>query len=310
MSELRNANDVRQTPLADELKKRERNVYSQYGEDGIIEWIFSHIAPGNKCCVEFGAWDGRNLSNTFNLVAHHGWKAIYIEADPEKFPALKQTAAAYPAITPVRSLVGSAGETALDAILHRHDVPKEFDLLSIDIDGNDYDVWEASTRYRPRLVIVEFNPTFPAEFSYIDRDGRGFIGSSATAFAALAAHKGYGLLARTATNLFFLREDCFAALGVAPQAVGDVLGREAACYAFLNYAGEIVFSNETMARRLSSVSYTEALKTWARRLSGAPTFYLLGEPHAAEGAILKFLRTVAALGRGRRGAAESADSTR
>jgi hypothetical protein len=296
--------------LADDIKKLERNVYSQYGEDGIVEWIFSRLALGNKICVEFGAWDGRNLSNTFNLVAHHGWKAIYIEADPEKFPALRQTAAAYPAITPVRSLVTSAGDTALDAILRRHDVPEEFDLLSIDIDGNDYDVWEASTRYRPRLVIVEFNPTFPAEFSYVDRDGCGFIGSSAAAFAALAARKGYGLLARTATNLFFLREDCFASLGVARQTVDDVLGGEAACYAFLNYAGEIVFSNEAMARRLSGVSYAEPLKTWARRLSGAPTFYLLGEPHAAEGAVLRFLRTIAALGRGRRGAAESADGAR
>ena len=148
--------------LADDIKKLERNVYSQYGEDGIVEWIFSRLAPGNKICVEFGAWDGRNLSNTFNLIAHHGWKAIYIEADPEKFPALQQTAAAYPAITPVRSLVTPAGDTALDAILRRHDVPEEFDLLSIDIDGNDYDVWDASTRYRPRLVIVEFNPTFPS----------------------------------------------------------------------------------------------------------------------------------------------------
>lgn len=307
MSEFRNANDA-QTSLA-AIKKLERNVYSQYGEDGIIEWVFSRLVPGSKTCVEFGAWDGRNLSNTFNLVAHHGWRAIYIEADPEKFPALKRTAAAYPAITPVRSLVGSIGETALDTILHRHNVPEEFDLLSIDIDGNDYDVWEASTRYRPRLVIVEFNPTFPADFSYIDRNGGGFIGSSATAFAALAARKGYGLLARTETNLFFLREDCFAALGVAPQTVNDVLGPEATCYAFLNYAGEIVLSNEAMARRLSSVNYAEMRKTWARWLSGTPTFYLLGEQHVAEGAILKFLRTIASFAR-RRGMAKSADGAR
>jgi hypothetical protein len=296
--------------LADDIKRLERNVYSQYGEDGIVEWIFGRLSPGTKTCVEFGAWDGRNLSNTFNLVAHRGWKAIYIEADPDKFPALQQTAAAHPTITPVRSLVTAAGDTSLDEILRRHGVPEEFDILSIDIDGNDYDVWEASTRYRPRLVIVEFNPTFPAEFSYIDRGGRGFIGSSAAAFAALAARKGYGFLGRTATNLFFLRDDCFAALAVAPQAVGEVLGKEAACYAFLNYAGEIVFSNEAMARRLSGVSYAEARKTWARRLSGVPTFYLLGEPHAAEGVVLKILRAIAALARGRRGATQSVDGAR
>ncbi len=288
--------------LPDDLKKRQRNVYSQYGEDGIVEWIMSRIGPGNKTCVEFGAWDGRNLSNTFNLVAHHGWKAVYIEADPEKFSALQKTAAVHAGITPVQSLVTSSGETALDRILRRYAVPEEFDILSIDIDGNDYEVWEASASYRPRLVIVEFNPTFPPGFSYVDRGGRGFIGSSAAAFAALAARKGYGLLGRTETNLFFLRGDCFPALGVAPQAVEDVLDGNAICYAFLNYAGEIVFSNEAMARRLRGVSYAEPLKTLARRLSGAPTFYVLGETHASGGAMLKFLRRLAAIGRARRNA--------
>jgi Methyltransferase FkbM domain len=293
--------------LADDLKKFAHNVHSQYGEDGIIEWIFSRIAPGNRTCVEFGAWDGRNLSNTFNLVAHRGWKAIYIEADPNKFSALMKTAASYSAITPVCSLVTSAGETALDNILTRHEAPEEFDILSIDIDGNDYDVWEASVRYRPRLVIVEFNPTFPADFRYIDRGGYGFIGSSGFAFAELASRKGYGLLGATATNLFFLRDDCFAALGVEPQALGDVLDPQAACYAFLNYADELVFSNETMARRLRSVSYAQRLKTWARRISGTPTFYVLGQQHAQSTAVLKFLRWLAALARGARHVPESVD---
>jgi Methyltransferase FkbM domain len=285
---------------ADDLKKLERNVYSQYGEDGIVEWVFSRIMPRNKTCVEFGAWDGRNLSNTFNLVAHHGWKAVYIEADPGKFPALSKTAAAYPAITPVCSRVTSTGETALDKILERHGVPEEFDILSIDIDGNDYDVWEATVRYRPTLVIVEFNPTFPAEFSYIDRDGRGFIGSSAKAFTALATHKGYGLIGRTTTNLFYLRNDSFVTLGVAPQKVNEVLDVRTACYAFVNYAGEIVLSNKTTARLLRSVTYAQPLKAWTRRIAGAPTFYLLGEAHQDGGTVLKLFRWVAFLLRGGR----------
>jgi hypothetical protein len=296
--------------LADDLKKLERNAYSQNGEDGIVEWIFSRIAPRNKICVEFGAWDGRNLSNTFNLVAHHGWSGIYIEGDPVKFPALKKTAAAYPAITPICSFVASTGDSALDNILARHGIPAEFDILSIDIDGNDYDVWEATVRYRPTLVVVEFNPTFPAEFSYIDRDGRGFIGSSASAFSVLAAHKGYGLVGRTTTNLFYLRSEFFAALGVAPQKVEDVLDGQAACYAFVNYAGEIVFSNKTTARRLRGVTYVQPLKTWARRIAGAPTFYLLGEAHQDGGVVLKLVRWVASLLRAGRNMSQSADDGR
>jgi hypothetical protein len=282
------------TTPADDLKKFARNVFSQGGEDGIVEWIFSRLPPGNKICVEFGAWDGRNLSNTFNLVAHHGWKAIYIEADPNKFSALTKTVAAYPGITPVCSLVTAAGETALDNILARYSAPEKFDILSIDIDGNDYDVWEASVNYRPRLVIVEFNPTFPADFNYVDRGGRGFIGSSAAAFATLAARKGYALLGATATNLFFLREDCFAALALRPQALGELLP-QSPCYAFLNHAGEIVFSDEALARRLRGISYAQPLKTLARRLSGVPTFYALGQTHAQGNVMLKFLRWLAAM---------------
>ena len=79
-----------------------------------------------------------------------------------------------------------------------------------------------------------------------------------------------------------------------------MLDPQAACYAFLNHAGEFVFSNETMARRLRGVSYARRLKTWARRVSGMPTFYVLGQPHAQSSVVLKFLRWLAALARGAR----------
>src|ERR1700687_312128 len=94
-------------PVAD-FKKLERNAYSQYGEDGIIDWGLSQTEPRHRICVEFGAWDGRTLSNTFNLVANHGWRAVYIEADARKFRVLQETAAAYPRIVPVHGLVEAA----------------------------------------------------------------------------------------------------------------------------------------------------------------------------------------------------------
>ncbi len=281
--------------LADDLKKLERNVYSQFGEDGIIEWVFSRITPRHRICVEFGAWDGRKLSNTFNLVVHHGWKAIHIEADPCKFRTLKTTAAAYPAITPVCSLVTAAGESSLDRILERQGVPDDFDLLSIDIDGNDYDVWEATVRFHPTLVVIEHNATFPPEFDYIDRGGRGFIGSSVASLNALASRKGYALLGCTATNSFFLLEPCFFTLGVKPQAVEQGLDRAATCHVFINHAGEFVFSNGAVADQLSGVAYARPLKTWVRRALGLPTFYALGEPHREGGAVLKFLRWIKSL---------------
>ncbi len=295
MLDYPNGSGDRELTLADDLKKLERNVYSQNGEDGVIEWVFSRIAPRHRICVEFGAWDGRNLSNTFNLVAHHGWKAIHIEADPHKFQTLKKTATAYPAITPVCSLVAAAGELSLDRILERQGVPEDFDLLSIDIDGNDYDVWEATVRFHPTLVVIEYNATIPPEFDYIDRGGRGYIGSSAASLGALASRKGYGLLGCTATNLFFLREPYFSALGVKPQAIDEALDCQAVCYVFFNHAGEIVFSNSAVAGRLRGVTYAQPMKTWVRRALRMPTFYLLGEAHQEAGAVLKFLRWIKSL---------------
>ncbi len=281
--------------LAADLKSLERNVYSQFGEDGIVEWIFSKVTPRHRFCVEFGAWDGRNNSNTFNLIANHGWKAVQIEADARKFRDLQRTAQAYPGITPVCARVGTDGDTALDRILERHGVPQDFDLLSIDIDGNDHDVWEAMVRFHPTLVIIEHNETFPPEVAYVDRGGRGYIGSSAAAQTALAARKGYALLGCTALNCFFLPEPLFAVLGVKPQTVEEAFHRRAACYVFINQAGEFVFSNPMVARKLRSVTYAQPLKSLVRRALGLPTFYTLGDAYREGGASLRLLRRISAL---------------
>jgi hypothetical protein len=297
VSELRDANEVREAPLADALKKLERNVYSQNGEDGVVEWVFSKIRPRHRICVEFGAWDGRNLSNTFNLVAHHGWKAVYIEADPRKFEDLKKTAAAYPGIAPVCGRVSASGESSLDRILERQNIPDDFDLLSIDIDGNDYDVWEAIERHHPTMVIVEYNVSFPPGYEFIDRGGAAFMGTSPASFAELAGRKGYALLGCIGTNLLFLREQCFSALGVKPQTVETALGHRAACYVFFNYADELVLSDRAVAQKLRGVSYAAPMKAWARRLSNMPTFYVLGEPHPSSGAVMKLFRWLASLAR-------------
>jgi hypothetical protein len=286
--------------LAEDLKKLERNVYSQNGEDGVIAWVFGKIPPRHCVCVEFGAWDGRSLSNTFNLVAHHGWRAVYIEADPHKFADLKRTAAAYPGITPVCSLVSASGESSLNAILKRCDLPDDFDLLSVDIDGNDYEVWEALDRFHPTMVIVEYNVSFPTDYEFIDHGGNAFMGTSPASFAELAARKGYALLGCLGTNLLFLRQQYFAALGVQPQSVEAAIGHRPACYAFFNYADELVFSDPAVARKLRGVSYAQPMKAWARWLSNMPTFHVLGEPYPSGSTVMKFLRLIAALARGRR----------
>jgi Methyltransferase FkbM domain len=271
-----------------------RNVYSQAGEDGILEWLFSKIKPQYQICVEFGAWDGRHLSNTFNLVAHQGWKSVYIEGDSTKFQVLKKTAITYPQITPLLSFVAASGPRSLDNILQKKQLPENFDLLSIDVDGNDYDIWEGVTRFRPRVVIIEHNPSIPPGFEYIDRGGRAFMGSSATSLHQLALQKGYQLLGCTRFNSFFLQEELFAALEVRPQKVEEAFDCRELCQVFTNFAGELVFSNNVVKDKLRKVVYASWTKTLSRRLANMPTYYVLNEPHAKDTVILKLFRKLTA----------------
>jgi hypothetical protein len=267
-----------------------RNVHSQTGEDGILEWLFSKVEPQYRICVEFGAWDGCHLSNTFNLVAHQGWKGIYIEADPLKFQALKKTAAEHPQITPILNFVSVSGSDSIDNILQQKQIPKSFDLLSIDVDGNDYEIWEGMTHFRPSVVIIEHNPSIPPGFEYVDHGGRAFMGSSATSLHQLALRKGYELLGCTFNNSFFMREELFAALKVKPQTVHEAFDCREVCQVFTNFAGELVFSNHAIKHKLRRVVYSSRTKTLSRQLAHLPSYYVLDEPHAKDNVIVRLLR--------------------
>jgi len=150
-----------------DLKRYRKNYFSQNGEDGIIEKIFQIIGVNNKWCVEFGAWDGKYLSNTYNLISKSNWNAVLIESNIEKFEDLKKSMTNYKNIYLVNSLVGTEGESKLDNILNNISIPKDFDLLSIDVDGNDYAIWEALEKYSPRVVIIEVDSTYNTTTEYL-----------------------------------------------------------------------------------------------------------------------------------------------
>jgi hypothetical protein len=111
-----------------------RNITSQCGEDGILEHIFKIIPDRNRHCVEFGAWDGKYLSNVWNLTRNHGWKALFIEANPHRFRKLQANHRDNPRAICLNRLVQYAGPNSLDRILHEVGFPKDVDLVSIDID--------------------------------------------------------------------------------------------------------------------------------------------------------------------------------
>jgi hypothetical protein len=188
------------------LLQFENNIQSQYGEDGVIEEIFNRIGYKNKICVEFGAWDGQYLSNSWNLWHNKDWSAYLIEGDQKRAEELKENLKDFPKATSIHSFVMPEGESSLDRILSKYDVPKDFDMLSIDIDGDDYHVFAKLTNYRPRLVIIEFNPTIPPGIELIQDLGE-YIGASSLSLIKLAEQKNYIPVHITQTNLFFIAKE-------------------------------------------------------------------------------------------------------
>jgi hypothetical protein len=207
------------------LSKYARNTFSQFGEDGMIEKIFSIIPHISKWCVEFGAWDGKRLSNTHLLLSQKGWSGILIEADPQKFKDLCQTYQDNDRITSFNKMVSFEGENSLDNILAQTPIPGNFDLLSIDVDGNDYHVWKSVVIYKPKLVIIEFNPTVPNCIEFVQRaDWRINQGSSLLSLCKLSKTKGYELVGVTKFNAFFIDAAYFPLFGIAdnsPEALNN-----------------------------------------------------------------------------------------
>jgi len=182
-----------------------KNIFSQYGEDGIIEEIFKRLSDvSDKRCCEFGAWDGKFLSNTFNLITNHNYEAILIEADKKKFDELNVN---FPdkKIIKINKFVNFSGENSLDNILENNSFNKYFDFLSIDIDGCDYWILESLSKFTPKIICIEFNPLIPNKVEFIqEKNMKINQGSSAKSIIDLGLKKNYFPIASTICNLFFV----------------------------------------------------------------------------------------------------------
>ncbi len=174
--------------MLSDLRSAEERIHSQGGEDGVLLRLFEALGATNRYFVEFGAKDGTFLSNTANLRLHHGWNGLLMDAGAERGDAL---------VTPAFVTAEN-----VESLFSEHGVPAHFDLLSIDIDGNDYWVWKALRAFTPRVVIVEYNIFFgPDECRTIPYDAEHrwekdspYHGASLAALAKLGREKGYALI--------------------------------------------------------------------------------------------------------------------
>lgn len=217
--------------------------YSQCGEDGIIEEIFKRIGFQSRYAVEFGGWDGIYLSNIRNLVLEYGFSALYIEGDEEKAAeGRKNYESISDRVTFATGFVQHRKEKMLDTFLKENHVPSNIDLLSIDIDGYDYHVWKSLSDYRPRCVVIEYNPTIPNHMLVVPPlNEKEQTGASARALVELGMGKGYSLVAVTDCNLIFVVNEEIYKLKIGNTSL-DIL-RPRSMYMennwFMTYNGEI-----------------------------------------------------------------------
>jgi len=213
----------------------EFRCHSQNGEDGILLYLFSLISPTNRRVVEICAGDGIEC-NAANLIVHHGWRGLLFDGDEtqvargREFYAIGRTTFVAPP-TFVHAWITADN---INDLVAGHDFSGPIDLLSLDLDGNDYWIWNALACIEPRVVVLEFNAACGPEksdaMSYkpdyrLDLTVQPYrVGASLPAFVKLARAKGYRLVGIQSLgfNAFFLRD------GVGEDLFPEVSPRE--CY--------------------------------------------------------------------------------
>jgi hypothetical protein len=194
-----------------DLTACERKESSQNGEDGVVEEILSLIGAPRRYFVEFGVGPGAE-GNCVRLADVAGWDGLFMEADHDDHARL---AAKYAWVARVRTRRERVSAENIVRALRDESVPSDLDVLSIDIDGNDYWVWEALDGFAPRLVIIEYNGTLGSRDALVQPlsdepwNGTSYFGASITALRRLGARKGYRLVHTDSrgVNAFFVRQD-------------------------------------------------------------------------------------------------------
>ena len=211
-------------------------------EDRIVGRILAVLPVKDNWCVEFGAWDGKLSSNTRNLITKKAYSAVLIEADHKRYEDLLVTYSSNKNVISLNAFVDLEGANILDNILKKTPLPHDFDFISIDIDGNDYHVWESFTTYDPKIVCIEHNPTIPTEIDFVQKkDVAVSQGSSLKALTVLGKKKGYELAAVTHCNAIFIRADLYPLLKIADNRPETLrTDTSAVTYIFSGYDGRII----------------------------------------------------------------------
>ena len=194
------------------LVKHGFKVYSQTDEDGILQEIFRRIGLKHARFVEFGCGNGVENNTVYLLM--QGWSGLWMDGDSGNIESLTRLFEPYLKGGTLRAKQAMIDRGNVNELLAQE--PEEIDLLSIDIDMNDYWVWGAIECIQPRVVVIEYNASIRPPSALVvpyhpDRrwTGGNFFGASLSAMEQLGTAKGYALVGcgLTGVNAYFVRRD-------------------------------------------------------------------------------------------------------
>ena len=253
--------EKRQLENCTDCRVSEFRVFSQWGEDGIIQYLLKHIPIERTIFVEFGV-ENYIESNTRFLLTNNQWSGLVIDGSAENIDYIRRDQLYW--ATNLQAVHAFITKDNINDIISKNDIIGDIGLLSIDIDGNDYWVWEAIKTISPRIVICEYNSHFgptaevttPYDSDFV-RDTAHFskiyYGASIQALCSLASIKGYTLVASNAAgnNIFFVRNDL---LGSLPVLTPIMAYRRAQFREHHDQNGNLTFNNyETRLRSISNL---------------------------------------------------------
>jgi hypothetical protein len=237
----------------------EFKVSSQWGEDGIIQHLIRNIEIKNKIFVEFGV-ENYTESNTRFLLQNNNWSGLVIDGSEENILYIKNDPIYWK--YNLKAVCAFIDKDNINRLLLDNGIESDIGILSVDIDGNDYWVWEAIDSITPRIVICEYNALFGHKAKVSTPYDKNFIrnqkhfsniyyGASLGALEYLGKKKGYSLVASNSAgnNLFFVRNDLIGKFQVlSPQeAYSNACFREAR-----NSRGQLIFNSKEENLKLVS----------------------------------------------------------
>lgn len=209
-------NQIKQNGIYNNIQDTEFKVFSQFGDDGIIQYLISNVKlkHNEKRFIEFGVEDYRE-SNTRFLLFNNNWSGLVMEFRKELISSIRHSAYYWKYdLTAVPAFITKKN---INSLFTKYGFDNNVGLLSIDVDGNDYWLWDAVSVIKPIIVIVEYNSIFGAKhaitipykenFYRIKSHYSGlYWGASLAAFASLAKKKGYVLVGTNSSgnNAYFV----------------------------------------------------------------------------------------------------------